>query len=1103
MVGTPPLQAPNSGKSTSASKPPSASQSPSGRPTRVRSPSRGRSRTRRGTGGEIVVREIVREGGGGGGVTYPTLTKTNYNEWAILMRVQLQGAGLWEAVEFDTVQERQERQAFGAILRSVPQEMVPSLAAKDNAKLAWDAIKVMRVGVDRVREARRQKLRKRAVPVCLLAKGADPAWLWHARFGHLHFRALRTLFRKQMTRGLPRIDHIGEYCDGCLLGKKHRVPFPQATSYRAKGALELVHTDLCGPISPPTPGGRNYFLLIVDDHSRYMWIEVLRTKSKAFSFFKKVKAAAETRSGCKLLAFRSDRGGEFNSTEFVSYCTELGIKHFTTAPYTPQQNGVVERRNQTVVEMARCMLKSMDVPADFWGEAVKAAVYVLNRSPTRSLDGVTPYELWHGKRPSVSHLRTFGCHAHVKKLGPGINKLADRSTPGLMMGYEEGAKAYRIYDPVAEKLMVSRDAVFEETRPWNWTPTTKESAPSGVFTVFYTTEPGVTVRDDGNAGVLHSPDRNTPEPASLGGPEPHTPGSATPQVAWATPPTHDDALDTNSGPHRYRRVQNVYDTTTEIPAPIDYDDAYEEDEHAGLCFLAAEEPASVEEALADQAWGKAMQEEMSAIDENQTWALTDLPGTHRAIGLKWVFKVKRDPAGNIVKYKARLVAKGYAQRQGVDFEEVFAPVARLETVRLLLALAAQGGWQVHHMDVKSAFLNGDLVKEVYVQQPPGFIDGKQKNKVYRLRKALYGLRQAPCAWNAKLDTSLQELGFERCPLEHALYRRGDARSFLLVGVYVDDLVITGSNQTDIDQFKQEMQQLFKMSDLVLLSYYLGIEVEQKNGEIKLCQSSYAQKILRIAGMESCNACATPMECRLKLSKHDGAEAVDASHYRSVVGSLRYLVNTRPDIACAVGMVSRYMEAPSKKHWMAVKQILRYVQGTIGYGCCYKADAEGLVLTGYTDSDHAGDIDDRKSTTGVVFLLGRNIVTWSSRKQNIVATSSCEAEYVAAASGACQGVWLSRLLGEMLGKAPTRFTLLVDNQSAIALSKNPVHHDRTKHIDVKFHFTRECIEEGRADIKFVGTNDQLADLLTKALGRTKFVEMRQMLGVIEVKTVKRA
>jgi hypothetical protein len=514
-------------------------------------------------------------------------------------------------------------------------------------------------------------------------------------------------------------------------------------------------------------------------------------------------------------------------------------------------------------------------------------------------------------------------------------------------------------------------------------------------------------------------------------------------------------------------------------------------------MLSAEEPRDVNEALDDASWKAAMDDEMNSIRDNNTWEFSSLPAGHKAIGLKWVYKVKRDPEGAIVKHKARLVAKGYSQRKGVDFEEVFAPVARMETVRLFLALAAHSGWEVHHMDVKSAFLNGELEEEVYVAQPPGYIAGGKEHQVLRLKKALYGLRQAPRAWYAKLHDTLSSLGFARSPLEHAVYRRGNESSFLLVGVYVDDLIITGTEAADITVFKDQMQKLFKMSDLGLLSYYLGIEVTQAEGEIKLCQRSYAAKIIEMAGMSDCNSCQTPMECRLKLIKDDGSALIDATLYRSVIGSLRYLVNSRPDLAHAVGMVSRFMEKPSTTHWCAVKQILRYVRGTLNHGCRYKAGRGNAELLGYSDSDHAGDIGDRKSTSGQVFFVGRNLVTWSSQKQKVVATSSCEAEYVAANSATCQGVWLSRLLGEMQGKKAVMFRLLVDNKSAIALAKNPVHHDRTKHIDVKYHYIRWCVEEGLVDLLYVTTQDQLADALTKALGRVRFIELRQKLGVEEI------
>jgi hypothetical protein len=813
-------------------------------------------------------------------------------------------------------------------------------------------------------------------------------------------------------------------------------------------------------------------LLIVDDYTRFMWLEVLRSKDEALSFFKKVKARAEAERECRLLAFRSDRGGEFNSLDFADFCDASGIRHNTTAPYSPQQNGVVERRNQTVVEMARCLLKSVGMPGPFWGEAVKTAVYLLNRAPSRSLKGMTPYQAWHGRAPAVHHLRIFGCVAHVKRLGPGITKLADRSVPGVFVGYEEGSKAYRVYDPKGKRLYITRDVAFEENRAWDWSSSSGgQIAGPPAFIVDYSTceegESSTAASATTSAAAENSPQNSavagySPPTAAAAGPSARSESADTPspaQVQFATPPSQDPNLDTDSdGPHRYRRVDDVYEAT------VPFQDLDEE----STCLLAAEEPASVEEALEEECWREAMKEELRSIVDNNTWQLTALPGGHRAIGLKWVFKAKKNPAGEIVKHKARLVAKGYAQRQGVDFEEVFAPVARMETVRALLALAAHNGWHVHHMDVKSAFLNGELAEEVYVVQPPGFVDDKQPRHVLKLTKALYGLRQAPRAWYEKLDASLSDLGFSRSAVEHAVYRRKSTTGFLLVGVYVDDLIITGTNEDDIQKFKDEMHNLFKMSDLGQLSYYLGIEVKQEKGEITLCQQAYAAKILEKAGMKNCNPCHTPMECRLKLSKDDGAEKVDATMYRSVIGSLRYLVNTRPDIAHAVGIASRYMEAPSTSHWAVVKQILRYLQGTLSYGCRYKAGGE-TVLTGYSDSDFAGDIDDRKSTMGVVFFLGDNLVTWSAQKQKTVALSSCEAEYVAASTAACQGIWLNRLVKNLSGRAQPKFKLLIDNQSAIELCKNPVQHGRSKHIDPKYHHIRECIENGELEVDHVSTN----------------------------------
>jgi hypothetical protein len=317
-------------------------------------------------------------------------------------------------------------------------------------------------------------------------------------------------------------------------------------------------------------------------------------------------------------------------------------------------------------------------------------------------------------------------------------------------------------------------------------------------------------------------------------------------------------------------------------------------------------------------------------------------------------------------------------------------------------------------------------------------------------------------------------------------------------VYVDDLVICGPDNKKIQEFKQQMNRTFCMSDLGLLSYYLGMEVKQRPGEITICQRAYAAKIVDQCGMTGCNSVDTPMEqnCKLLLGKPNLAR--DATKFRSIVGSLRYLVNTRPNIAFAVDMVSRFMEAPTTEHWAALKRIVRYISGTTEYGCKYTYRSfTNLKLLGYSDSDHAGDLEKKKSTSGVVFFLNGNVVTWTSQKQRVVSLSSSEAEYIAAASAACQGVWLVRLIADLTGEKMQKFRLLMDSKSAIELSKNPVYHERSKHIDTRYRFIRECVADGIVEVDHVSTDRQLVDILTKPLGRIKFVEMRQQLGVGDV------
>lgn len=466
--------------------------------------------------------------------------------------------------------------------------------------------------------------------------------------------------------------------------------------------------------------------------------------------------------------------------------------------------------------------------------------------------------------------------------------------------------------------------------------------------------------------------------------------------------------------------------------------------------------------------------------------LSELPPGHKAICLKWIFKLKRDTNGKIIKHKARIVAKGYVQKRGVDFEENFAPVTRLETVRLLLSLAAKRGWEVHHLNVKTAFLNGDIQEEVYVCQPDGFVIKGKEHLVYRLIKALYGLRQAPRAWYSKLSKSLKSLEFQRCPYEHAVYTKKIGDENLIIGVYVDDLLVTGTSVSVIKEFKRQMSEKFENER--------GIEVAQGPGYVELKQTSYAKKILEKAGMMDCNSTKFPMDPKECLTKDEGGKMVDATQFKSMIGGLRYLVHTRPDIAYSVGIVSRFMEHPAILHLNAAKRILRYVKGTLEFGLVYTKESGNNLLTGYSDSDMGGSIEDRKSTGGMVFYLNESLITWVSQKQRCVALSTCEAEFMAATAAACQAIWLRKLLGQLTGNNVGPVVLYIDNRSAIDLAKNPVFHGRSKHIDIRYHFIRECVERGEIVIKHVVTDGQRADIMTKALNTVKFENMRKLLGV---------
>ena len=821
----------------------------------------------------------------------------------------------------------------------------------------------------------------------------------------------------EAVRGIPPFTEITLNCHACQFGKQNRKSFPRST-WRSSQKLQLIHTNVAGPLSTPSLNGSKYYLLFIDDFSRMCWIYFMKFKSEVAGIFWRFKKNVENQSNCRIQAIRSDNGREYTSTEFNLYCEEAGIEHQLTAPYTPEQNGVSERRNRYIMEMARCMLHEKNLPKVFWAEAANTAVFLQNRLPTKLLAEKTPFEVWYNYKPSLSFLKVFGstCFVHIPQIKR--DKLDKKAMQGIFVGYSTISKAYKVYLPQTQKITITRDVQFHEDDKWNWDETQE-----------------ITVLDDQiitplqNESIDESPVRGT------------------------------------------RSLEEIYQRS-----------------NVAVC-----EPENYEDAQMNPAWQEAMKEEIHMIEKNHTWELVDRPADKNIIGVKWIFRTKLNADSSINKFKARLVVKGDAQVYGVDYSDTFAPVARMDTIRLLLAVAAHKNWKVFQMDVKSAFLNDDLQEEIYVEQPVGFVVQGEEDKVYMLKKALYGLKQAPRAWYGRIDDYLTGFGFQKSLSESTLYVKKIDDDVLIVSLYVDDLLVTGSNLQQIERFKQDMMQAFEMSDLGLMSFFLGMEIKQSRGVIFIGQEKYTKEILKKFQMENCKPTATPMNQKDKFSKEDETARVNEEKYRSLIGCLLYLTATRPDILYATNLLSRFMHCLSELHMRAAKRILRYIKGTCSFGVKFM-QCKTLKLHGFSDSDWGGFIDDMKSTSGFCFNLGSAIFSWSSKKQSIVAQSTAEAEFIAATAAVNQALWLQKLLRDLHMEEEEATEISVDNQAAIAISNNPVFHGKTKHFNIKLYFIREVQKNGDVKLLYCRTEDQMADLFTKALPANRFEFLTRLIGV---------
>lgn len=507
------------------------------------------------------------------------------------------------------------------------------------------------------------------------------------------------------------------------------------------------------------------------------------------------------------------------------------------------------------------------------------------------------------------------------------------------------------------------------------------------------------------------------------------------------------------------------------------------------CFSMNEEnePKCYEEARGVREWEEAMQEEISALNKNCTWQLVPKPADAELVTCKWVYKLKKNADGTIARYKARLVARGFSQQYGRDYEETFSPVARMVTIRTIISLAANKGWKLWQLDVKNAFLCGELDHDIFMEQPKGFVSKEFPDYVCLLKKSLYGLRQSPRLW-------FGFCGFKSSDADPSLFIKRAHNKCTMLLLYVDDMIITGDDDAEIFHLIDELSVRFEMKSLGEASCFLGLEIMKSDGYF-VSQKQYAKGLLIRFQMEESKVMTTPMEPCTKLSKTEGKLLKDPSLFRQIVGSVLYLTITRPDIVYVVGVVSQFMDKPCEGHLSAAKRILRYVKGTLDFGLLYKSNQKSSFF-GFVDADWAGDINDRRSTTGFCFSTGSAAITWCSKKQTTVALSSCEAEYVAASMATQECIWLKRLLEEIVEFSNYTVPIYCDNESAIKIAENPVFHARTKHIQTHFHFVREKVLGEDIEFLWIPTQEQVADGFAKPLAKAKFEVFRKALGVVD-------
>ncbi|PKU85564.1 Retrovirus-related Pol polyprotein from transposon TNT 1-94 [Dendrobium catenatum] len=723
----------------------------------------------------------------------------------------------------------------------------------------------------------------------------NPNSLWHDRLGHPHFKILKNIAQSNSDL---HISSVNSSCTTCIQCKLHKLPFEISAS-RTNTPLSLVHSDVWGPSPICSTNGFRFFVIFVDDFSRYTWLFPIIHKSEVTSTFITFTKFIENQTKQSIKILRTDGGTEFNNYAMKSFLHSKGIGHQMSCPYTPEQNGVAERKNRHIVETVRFLLHKASMPFQYWPEATATAVYLINRMPSPNTQNKSPLQLLFHTNPEYTHLRVFGCECFPLLPSHTRTKFDPKSKSHVFMGYSDRHKGYICLDRDSQKSFISRHVQFVEC-----------SFP------FATNNPSLQISSSD-----HPPSLLLPTSKSTEFHMPHTASQL--QASTSTNPTHilaaspihppplnhsDITVRNTSNPAQVRHPMITRAQTGSLKPPqrlnLMANTLHPADSDP--------DPTTFKEASKHREWRQAMADEFVALQQQGTWDLVPPPSNAPILGCKWTFRKKFNSDGNVARFKARLVAQGNQQEYGIDYGETFSPVAKLPTIRVLFTIALSKGWPVQQLDVSNAFLHGQLTDTVYMTQPRGFIDNEFPDHVCHLRKSIYGLRQAPRQWYTTFTNYLIHLGFHYSTADPSLLTFKHDSTLIFLLVYVDDILVTGNNEALLSDMLSKLHNKFNMKNLGLAHHFLGIKIQKLQDKYFLSQSAYATSILNSMNLLHCNPLSNPSCTKLpdQVPTESNLSAIET--YKRVTGSLQYLTLTRPDIAHAVNVLSQHLHDPSKE-----------------------------------------------------------------------------------------------------------------------------------------------------------------------------------------------